>query len=84
MHRDRHKATFDLSVPVGFNGTKCLGIAAEVQSFLLTARSAKWTGDPFDAPIAKKSLIQAEHAIAVLALMVIEFFEADLQEMDLI
>ncbi|OUS38483.1 hypothetical protein A9Q94_02285 [Rhodobacterales bacterium 56_14_T64] len=84
MHWDRHKAAFDLSVTVGFDRIKCLGITAEVQSFLLTTRRAKRAGHAFDAPVAEQRLIQAQHAIAVLALMVVEFLKADLHGLDLI
>lgn len=84
MHRDRHKAPFDLPVTVGLDRAQRLGIAAEVQAFLMTAGGAKRACHPLYTPITKQSLVQAQHAIAVLTLMVVKFFEADLHGLDLI
>ena len=84
MHWDRDKPAFDLPVTVAFNGAQRLGITAEVQAFLLTARGAKRACNPFHAPITKQRLIQAQHAIAMLTLMVVKFFETDLHGLDLI
>lgn len=84
MHRDRDKPAFDLPVAVAFNRAQCLGIAAEVQAFLLTTRGAKRTCNPFHAPIPKQRLVQAQHAIAMLTLMMVKFFETDLHGLDLI
>lgn len=84
MHWDGDKSAFDLSVTVGLDRIERLGIAAEVQPFLLTTGCAKWAGHAFDAPVAEQRLVQAQHAIAVLALMVVEFLKADLHGRDLI
>nr|WP_313860118.1 hypothetical protein [Parasedimentitalea psychrophila] len=84
MHRDWHEAPFDLPVTVGLNRAQRLGIAAEVQAFLLAAGGAKRACHPFYTPIAKQGLVQAQHAIAVLTLMMVKFFETDMHGLDLI
>lgn len=84
MHRDRHEAAFDLPVTVGLNRAQRLGIAAEVQAFLMAAGGAKRACHPLYTPISKQSLVQAQHAITVLALMVVKFFETDMHGRDLI